>query len=825
MSTETLVGYSQLVTLDVHGNELDRLEEGTFGSSWALRVLDLARNHVGSAEHATSNARAFTRSLRSLQRLDLSYNDLDEEAVTRFLEPLSSLEILHLSGNMILRLSSDTFRGTPGLRELHLERNLLFEIKEGTFSVIPYLSVLNLAYNSLHCLTQFNLTRLVVLNASSNNLERFQSDHSAGPFMLRTLDLSHNNILFFPGLHGLSALQHLDLACNYITLKTSRRHAYAPIARKATQENGDGPMEYRVLHNVQAVIISATLGANLSSLLTLNLSRNAVTSLPDGFLDDFPSLKKLDLSDNCLENVSAPSALDPQHPRPPSLVSLDLSRNLLHNVDLTGLDALRQLNLSMNFVNRFPQSFLHSLSSLRTLDLSHNPVGTLCSPHGEPRGTARFFLRPEHSACISVFDSPNLRTLDLSNCSLGQIPTDAFRGTSLVHLDLSENAKLQPMNGAFHSLQHSLSSLVLRHTTVSSHWHNSLDFAAFRKLWSLDLSANALRSVPPSVFRTSVQYLDVSQNALVDFPTAPLNELTRSLLSVKIGGNSFNCCLLAWVDVLQNRKINVTDRGSATCKGPVGEPMSFPFKHGAVGCPHRGDAPQDETLPKGGHLAVLTLVSLCVLCSVVNPHCTVINKFITPSTYCHTHNNGGGLFKPLLLYFPLFSPPSSSFLYLVFFSSFLKRVSFSSIKERLSQAAPLSLLFHGLLLEGRLPLLCKLADAVSIYEKDTEIDPLKDRTDWFYSHLPIINKETESIISEDLKAYLFSNSLKIGSSIWFPCWPVHPRRSPQSRGQGSLREHLTPSGIQARSLTANRSWNPLNCTVCTRKQRVALKGI
>uniref|UniRef100_UPI00358EEB6A transforming growth factor beta activator LRRC32 n=1 Tax=Myxine glutinosa TaxID=7769 RepID=UPI00358EEB6A len=608
MFVKTLVGYTQLVTLDVRGNELEHLEEGTFGSSRALRVLDLAQNHVGSAEHAASNARAFSRSLRSLQKLDLSYNDLDEEAVARFLEPLSSLETLHLGGNMILRLSPDMFRGAPGLRELHLERNLLFEIKEGTFSVVPYLSVLNLAYNSLHCLTQFNLTRLVVLNASSNNVEHFQSDHSAGPFMLRTLDLSHNNIFFFPWLHGLGALQHLDLAYNYITLKTSRRDVYAPFAHEAMEEDG----EYRVLHDVQGVVISGTLGADLSSLLTLNLSHNAVTSLPDGFLHDFPSLKKLDLSDNCLENVSAPSSLVPQRPRPPSLVSLDLSRNSLHNVDTTGLDALRQLNLSTNFISHFPQSSLHSLFSLRTLDLNHNPVGTLCSPHGEPRGTARFFV--PRSPCISVFDSPSLRTLNLSNCSLGQIPTDAFRGTSLVHLDLSENANLQPRNGAFRGLEHSLSSLVLRRTTVSFHWHDSLDFAAFRKLRSLDLSANDLRSVPPSVFRTSVQYLDLSQNALVDLPTAPLDALTRSLLSVKIGGNSFNCCLLAWVDVLKDRKVHVTDRGSATCRGPVGEPVSFPFGHGVVGCPQKGDAPQDKTLPKGGHLAVLTLVSLCVLC-------------------------------------------------------------------------------------------------------------------------------------------------------------------------------------------------------------------
>ena len=115
--------------------------------------------------------------------------------------------------------------------------------------------------------------------------------------------------------------------------------------------------------------------AMLTDVSALDLSGNALRSLPAGVLGEMTSLATLDLSDNSLSGL--PSGV---FDSTSALVTLDLSGNSLSSVPLgvfDATDALTTLNLSGNSLSNVPEGTLGGAASLTTLDLSDNQFTTL----------------------------------------------------------------------------------------------------------------------------------------------------------------------------------------------------------------------------------------------------------------------------------------------------------------------------------------------------------------------------------------------------------------------------------------------------------------
>ncbi|KAB0794884.1 hypothetical protein PPYR_11723 [Photinus pyralis] len=105
-----------------------------------------------------------------------------------------NLRILDLSDNMIAHLSSDSFRGLPNLNELLLRNNRLQKTATGIFGRLQYLDDLDLSQNwlsSLSVSTFTGLYTLETLNISHNALADFNSFHLYPLGQLRTLDISN----------------------------------------------------------------------------------------------------------------------------------------------------------------------------------------------------------------------------------------------------------------------------------------------------------------------------------------------------------------------------------------------------------------------------------------------------------------------------------------------------------------------------------------------------------------------------------------------------------------------------------------------------------
>ncbi len=532
--------YPLLRTFSCANNLLKTVEESVFSESPLLENLNLANNELYYGHKQVAQSLS---SLSQLKTLDLSGNGLSEDMVSVLVQNMSSLESLYLSRNAMLRLDESTFRNLHQLRELNVERNLLFEI-DGAFDHMKKLQRLNLAFNCLPCLVNFEMTQLLVLNASHNSIEWFITDQSlTETFQLETLDLSDNHLLFFPFLPTKNRIRTLLLSNNQV--------GFYQYLSNYTSSNWTTSVEYYNLgENVSSITVelwNENLHGDLSSVELLDLSENKVNYFPQGLIQKMPHLYWLRLRSNCLQSFS----LTPED-LPVTLYELDVSQNRLTELkasqrSISELNNLTHLNLSTNDLQNLPTRIFTSLRKLRTLDLSHNTVD-VC-------------YLPSSSGCVVWSNIVSLKQLYLASCNIQNIPSLAFKGTPLTHLELSNNPDLNLKQESLEGLANTLQHLGLGNTGLQA-----FDFSPYSHLKSLNICGNSLPELPESVMALNLKLLDLRDNTLTTIPSQQAGMLAQRLQTVYMNGNAFNCCHLDWYKTfVENKGISIVDLSEITC--------------------------------------------------------------------------------------------------------------------------------------------------------------------------------------------------------------------------------------------------------------------
>ncbi|NWH73533.1 NRROS regulator, partial [Piaya cayana] len=549
LGNASLLPYQQLRCLSLTRNRLELIQPGAFLGSRGLRALSLADNLLFANYSQTAAALS---ALPALRTLDLAANRLTEDMVSALVWNLSSLESLSVARNIIMRLDSSVFANLTQLLELNLEKNYIFEI-DRAFEGLERLQKLNVAYNYLPCVVEFGLTRLRVLNASYNVLEWFLALESDDLFELEVLDLSHNRLLFFPVLPRRSRLRALLLRDNELSF-------YQRLPNGTSLANVTA--QFLLVDGNHSTVTTVSLWdeichSDLSSLRLLDMSQNQVWYLPEGFLAQMPSLTHLKLNQNCLETfqLAEGEPLD-------TLMELDLSQNRLEELGAPAgagdvLPSLQLFNLSSNRLRTLPRGVFTHSRSIATVDLSRNRLDLCPRPAGA--GEA------ESPPCVDIRGVETLTHLSLAGCGLRGLGGRPFQGTSLIHLDISDNH--QALSGDLEWLQDlavTLRVLSLRNTSLSS---AAVDFSAFRSLRRLDLSGNSLTAFPSSLGALSLRGLDLRDNRLPALPPDVARTLLgKSLREVTLSRNPYNCCTLGWWDALQRLQgLVVLDGGEVTC--------------------------------------------------------------------------------------------------------------------------------------------------------------------------------------------------------------------------------------------------------------------
>ncbi|XP_058111749.1 receptor-like protein 7 [Magnolia sinica] len=549
--------------------------------------------------------------LRSLQKLNLAYNDFDGSPIPSGFDQLTSLthlnlswlsfygqiplEISRLTSLVSLDLSRSQYWNGSGFQYLKLENPSIG-------AVVQNLSNLSELYlDWLHFLSKLDLSR--------NNLS------SAVPsfplHFLSELDLSGNNLSSavpsFPGsLRKLSLIDLPNFIGNLSTLTS--------LLLKDCGLHGKFPESVFQLPNLQIIDISGNplVAINLpefpqnNTLQQLILSYTGLSGkLPDS-LSNLKFLTHLGLS-NCNLSGSLPSSLW----NLTKLQYLSLSSNKLSGPIPSSygneLLNLKVINLWNNLLNGTIPSSLLSLPSLQRLDLGGNQLsGQLGEFHSSSQLENLYLDSNKFQGMIPrfIFQLTNLRELYLSsNDFSGVVELGLFQNLkNLYSLDLSDNnlsVQYGSGNSTFVSIpqfgswllrscnictfpnflrnQEQLRQLNLSNNKISGEIPKWIWEVGNGSLNSLNLSHNVLWGVEPSP-HLSLSYLsvlDISSNKLEgSLPIPPPSIFFFSVSNNNLGGeiprSICNATSLTVLDLSQNHFIGQIP----PCLGEIGGTLS-----------------------------------------------------------------------------------------------------------------------------------------------------------------------------------------------------------------------------------------------------------
>ncbi|KAG6675026.1 hypothetical protein I3842_15G078700 [Carya illinoinensis] len=253
----------------------------------------------------------------------------------------------------------------------------------------------------------------------------------------------------------------------------------------------------------------------IDSLRSIDVSNNALTLIPEGFIKDCGKIGGLELLNISRNRLVGPL---PTFQGFVGLKFLDLSFNSLNgniNLQLDGLIALKSLNLSANHFSGLIPTNLGKAMDLEQLELSANAF--------------------EGRIPDQIMGYQNLTLIDLGVNNLsGPVPDRIKDLSKLEVLILSSNNFRGQIPAAISNIR-----TLSRFAANQNHFEGTIPSGITRFLKNLDLSYNKLNgSIPTDMLSPSnLQSVDLSYNLLNGL--IPSN-ISPSLVRLRLGSNSLD---------------------------------------------------------------------------------------------------------------------------------------------------------------------------------------------------------------------------------------------------------------------------------------------
>ncbi|XP_063366791.1 toll-like receptor 3 [Cydia amplana] len=267
-------------------------------------------------------------------------------------------------------------------------------------------------------------------------------------------------------------------------------------------------------------------GAGFSAVQTIDLSYNAISSIPNNYFRQFPDLLHLDLSHNCIKSFeiltfegitqlqklyvsyNEITKLGVVFARFEFMNELVLDHNYLTSIEENNFDKmskLEKLNISSNSLASIGDTSFDHLVELKELDLSNNTINTITKP---------------------IFQhNTNLQSLDISSNRISKIEPGAFEGKRIEDFKVHKN----PIAGSL--IKNTFLGICVDKLDLSSANVTELGPELFEgQFKSLNFSRNSISRIHKTTFYKLelLTELDLSYNQLqdIEFDTSNLNNLS-----------------------------------------------------------------------------------------------------------------------------------------------------------------------------------------------------------------------------------------------------------------------------------------------------------
>ncbi|KAE9041707.1 hypothetical protein PR002_g4311 [Phytophthora rubi] len=452
-------------------------------------------------------------------------------------------DVVNLHGRGLKELPYDLYHGRDALASLSsllildISRNQLEDLPGTIFTHLFSLQSLDISNNELKGIPEEigEARDLQLLDARSNKLTTIPAALTK-LYELRVLHLAYNRLVTFgDNCDGLRSLEELNLASNALeVLADGIGESLVNLVRLNLRGNPSLkrlPDSLQQLRSLSICDLNAcdqkrlgkdVFGSQLKNLRSLNLSFNALSTLPDG-IGAITNLQDLNFKSNMLGslpaaicNLSEIVELNGENNALQWLPTccgekwgllevLRLSHNRLTTLPVTLglLHSLRTLHLSNNRISALPLE-LGALINLRELDVSWNQLTSI----------------PDELGCLE-----SLTTVDLSHNQLVQFPKTIAMLTRLMYLRCSHNALVTPLDTGLGALKS------LRYVDLAENQLTDVEPCLYElpELEVLNLYGNRITLLPREMAQhcTSLRKLDLYNNELRALPL----ELADGLLT------------------------------------------------------------------------------------------------------------------------------------------------------------------------------------------------------------------------------------------------------------------------------------------------------
>lgn len=634
ISEEAFQNIPSLTELDISFNFLETFKFSIFDQVGSATALKVNASYNGIISLTDSNAPSFftsnfypppkAQSLGTvsvnIRVLDFSHNNLTYIAPYYFRHADLTLTELHLSHNYLRNITREVFGSMHMLQYLDLSHNKVLHMEYDCFKRVKNLQIINLSHNHLIDLPVeifHDMQSLTSVDLSDNRIKNLADNLIPSPALER-LDLSDNDLSRIPtncmSTAAVANLVELDLSGNTIPAvalgELVQRLRNPEQLGEYWPEEPDYSDEYmyhtarrdhtRVFHQKKQYPQNILY----KSLAWLDLSSNHLVRIEAGTFSALPKLRWLDLSDNSpfntgergisifkglerrlshlgLKNVSLVSVPSMMLSK---LKSLDLSYNNLASIppDTTAnLTRLRRLDLSYNDLTGVPVA-THSLSDLRWLSLSGNPISALMntslygvSPRLEYLDVTRLRLRIlEHGAFGKMYGLRTLKITAYSNVHFN-VPKILSYNSGLENLLI----EIEEFTNEFGKEMYGLLPSKLNNITITGrplkYLTQFLLSGVQAKVCRLTIFNTSIEEIAPEVFykpgRIENLTLDLRHNYLMNVPNPsqkawPGVPNTVFLQDILVAGNPLNCdCGIGWIKAWDRKRRQYLCNGPSEC--------------------------------------------------------------------------------------------------------------------------------------------------------------------------------------------------------------------------------------------------------------------